>query len=289
MATKVKRSTHNEHIPVHDVLDLKDRIKELKTIQEDLQKEREVLLVDIANKEKLFAKLRQELTLLEPSKDLRWQNTDLASESAFSQAEITKYNLLNEKLDMQVLIQELHQALPALELKMKLFESRAQTYSKSLPKNVKTLVQQTNAQLQAKNTSDTESALWKNSNELEELIATVVGEIVERKTEQVKRCVKAQQRSEQLVHDIFPLRQSVELMFQERAMLKKESILGLAKSVHRRKLEYLRTQTKQLRNSLRKYDNGFGWQRELFRHFVANRKDMRTSKPSYKRLDIHGI
>lgn len=271
MATK--RDTHNQNLPVHDIISLKDKIRELKNFQDNLTKENEQILVDIANKEKLFAKYRQELTLLEPTKDLRWQATDLASEEGFTPAEIAKYNSMNEKIEMQILIAELHQSLPALEQKMKLYEERAKTNSKIVPKSMKTLIQQANAQLQHKKPADQEqkfdSILWKNATELEELIDQRIQEMVDIKKNQHQQHDASQQSNQQLIDEIIASRHRVELMFKEKALLRKEQVQVITKTIHKYKYDYLGEEIRTLRNRLRRQEDGFGWLEKLFVHHLS--------------------
>jgi hypothetical protein len=291
MATK--RDTHNQNLPVHDIISLKDKIKELKTLNDNLTKENEQIVTEIANKEKLFAKYRQELTLLEPTKDLRWQATDLASEDAFSPAEIAKYNVMNEKIEMQILIAELHQSLPALEQKMKLFEERAKMNSKTVPKSMKTLIQQANAQLQHKKPADQEqkfdSILWKNASELEELIDQRIQEMVETKKNQHQTHDGSQQINQQLIDEIIASRHRVELMFKEKALLRKEHVQVMTKSIHKYKYDYLGDEIRLLRNRLRKQEDGFGWLEKLFAHHLATiaKKQKKSKLLSSKSLSFY--
>jgi len=287
MDVKSKTANHNQNLPVYDVADLKDKIRELKLLQQTLQREKDQLLIDIASKEKGFTKYRQELTLLEPTKDLRWQNADSIGEDAVNANEVAKYNLINEKLEMQVLTQELYQALPVLEQKMKLYEDRAQNHSKSLPKGIKTLIQQAYVQAQQQKKSpmsprdgeSIESMVWKSSPELTNLISQRINEILERKKSQTLLIETAQQKNQQLINELIPLRHCVELMFQEKAELTKENSAYINKNIQQHRLEFLTTQTKTLRNKLRKHENGFGWQKEIFFQFLSTiRKEQRQDR-----------
>ena len=147
---------------VYDVPDLKEKIRRLRATKTGLEEERKQLEADCAQFESHFSSLRQELNIIGNVDKLQVNARDDFTEDSNPEA-MKKFRLMNEKLEMKILIQEIRAALPQLEKEAKSWEAKARGDVLSSSRNEKTQQQ-------------FPSMILKSADELQEQIGTVLEE-----------------------------------------------------------------------------------------------------------------
>lgn len=195
---------------MYDAEDLKERIRSLRSARSQIDTERKQLEDELIFYERKFASLKKELNIIECTDDLRGTADDFVSEELNSELQ-KKFKLLNDKLDMKILNQEIRVALPYLEKVANSHESNAkgkQKISNKYEKDQKAFP----------------SVILQPSSEVEEQVgliledhfkvkANISKDFSEKKKEKIAKC-----------SDIASLRRQLATLSDEREMLLLKSI-----------------------------------------------------------------
>ncbi|RYG68336.1 hypothetical protein EON64_05405, partial [archaeon] len=238
---------------LYDIPDLKDRIRKFKAQQAELKSEKESLLAEIEVKERKVAALRQELTVAAPNEALRFLPDD---DDDGNSLDHKKFLMMNEKLDLQILIQEVRNALPQLEQEVKIAEAAARIDSKS--------IQQTSKHIA--NISENKSLYTRPIADLKTLIQDNVDQLVRLRGDQAIRTESLKRENQELINKISTSRREITRLIQEKNALEKNILsLNTLPSLDEERLKIALQHQKEVRDRLQRFHDGYGWQVEAFR------------------------
>jgi len=128
-------------MPIHDIIDLKDKIKKLKEERQINNQERDNLIIEINKYENKYNLMKQELNTISHMNDLRLNaiddvdiddksvskrsNDNDSGNNEYNSSTLKSFRILSDKLDMKILNEEMRIVLPALEKEVLLWESKA--------------------------------------------------------------------------------------------------------------------------------------------------------------------
>lgn len=252
----------SDHLQVHDITDLKERISKLKEIHKQRVQERQQYEAKIIEKEELLQKMKQEYTVLAPDLELRYNNTTTEAASAVlnqSQAigspaalqlgdtiidrdliDDRRFRIWNEKLEMQILLQEIRQVLPSLEEQAKFYERRTEHHRKHVIKSEMKATSQSDstmrgAQRQQNSRIKTEEKqvedetednsskplLVQSTDECKESIDRAVSEIADLKRQRLDKLEQQKHANQTLIEKLKSLREEIREKREERLSLQK--------------------------------------------------------------------
>jgi hypothetical protein len=119
---------------VHDVADLKEKIRRLRATRAEYEQERKTLEEESSRYENQLSSLRQELNIIGNIDTLQCHASDEFTDE-FNPEAMRKFKSMNDKLDMKILNQEIRAALPQLEREAKTWEAKAKGKLKSITRN----------------------------------------------------------------------------------------------------------------------------------------------------------
>lgn len=121
---------------VYDAADLKEKIRRLRANRAELDLDRKAMEEESLRYENILASLRQELNIISNIDTLQCHASDEFTEE-FNPEAMKKFKIMNDKLEMKILNQEIRTALPQLERDAKSWEVRSKGKLKSITKNEK--------------------------------------------------------------------------------------------------------------------------------------------------------
>lgn len=121
---------------VYDTSDLKEKIRRLRASRASLEQDRKNLEQEVAHLESVLAGLRQELNIIGKVDTLQCAATDEFTEEGNPEM-MKKFRIMNDKLEMKILNQEIRGALQSLEKEAKSWEARAKGKAKISARNEK--------------------------------------------------------------------------------------------------------------------------------------------------------
>lgn len=243
---------------IYDIPDLQNRIRNLKQHRIELQTLKESLLADIEVKEKKLTQLRQELVVVAPNESLRFQPDDTNSGESNSLND-KRFQKMNEKLEMQILIQEIHAALPNLEKDVKAAEAAARIQSK-----------QVSIYSKGVGNGDDSVLVMKTSAELETLLQSNVEEIMRLQSEQSAGLDQDIEYNQQLSSKISSLRRELNRLLQDKTALQESVLQSQRKpTLDIERYHCLLKQQREIRDRIQSYHDGYGWQTEAFKQLVG--------------------
>jgi chromosome segregation ATPase len=239
----------------------------------------------------LFIQLRQEYTVLAPEEELRWQPDDVNqsmvsrgggggaagekeengstaqhSQAPHSAIDNSRFQMLNDKLEMQILLQEIRQALPALEEEAKRWEEIAGRETKKSQRQAKA-----NASLKkAGDNSHEISALYKESHRLEREIEDYLDQILRMKTDRTVNLEREKKANDQLTNEIALLRKELHQLQNEEMSLEAMVInLKCQHLVEGKRGENIVKEFVEVRERVSQLHDGLGWQTELYKSLAG--------------------
>jgi septal ring factor EnvC (AmiA/AmiB activator) len=172
---------------VYDVADLKEKIRRLRATRTALEDERRQLEADSAQLESQLASLRQELNIIGKVDKLQCAATDEFTEETNPES-MKKFRIMNDKLEMKILNQEIRLALPQLEKEVKAWEAKSKGKMKSTLRNEKVQLQFPSMVL--KSAEEIEEQIGQVLEERYRVKALVTNDIAARKKEKVEICTE---------------------------------------------------------------------------------------------------
>lgn len=121
---------------VYDAADLKEKIRRLRATRAELEQDRKTMEEESLRYENMLASLRQELNIIGNIDTLQCHASDEFTEE-FNPEAMKKFKIMNDKLEMKILNQEIRTALPQLERDAKSWEVKSKGKLKSITKNEK--------------------------------------------------------------------------------------------------------------------------------------------------------
>ena len=147
---------------VYDAADLKEKIRRLRATRAELEADRKAMEEESVRYENALASLRQELNIIGNIDTLQCHASDEFTEELNPEA-MRKFKIMNDKLEMKILNQEMRMALPQLEKEAKRWEVRSKGQLKYATRN-------------EKNQMSFPSMMLNSQEELEEQIGVVLDE-----------------------------------------------------------------------------------------------------------------
>lgn len=121
---------------VYDAADLKEKIRRLRATRAELEQDRKTMEEESLRYENMLTSLRQELNIIGNIDTLQCHASDEFTEE-FNPEAMKKFKIMNDKLEMKILNQEIRTALPQLERDAKSWEVKSKGKLKSITKNEK--------------------------------------------------------------------------------------------------------------------------------------------------------
>ena len=279
------------NLPVYDAEALRDHITKLKITLAERKAEKESLAELVAVKEKQALQLRQEYTVLAPDDDLRWQPTEELSQSVASvtgsragatsgvreskdgagsvagsvapSIDNSRFQMLNDKLEMQILIPEIRIGIAQLEQEVRVWEEMATRESKKVQKQAKASFM--TQKRDAATPGDEVSRLYKDTAQLESEIEELLTKVLELKTERRMDIDRERKVNESLSKEIAQLRRDLDQTMREEVSLSTSVIeLKCQGLVEGKSAEKILTEFITVRERLNDFHNGFGWQTDVY-------------------------
>lgn len=241
---------------IYDGPELQDRIRKLKAQQTDLQKTKDSLQAELEAKTKKFSAMKQELVLLAPNEALRFQigGPDIIEDDTLDNS---RFLLMNEKLEMQILVAEIHAALPRLEQEAKSAEAAAKIQSKGMNSG-------------ANVTGSRPLLMARTEAELEAVIQQTVGELVHTRNEQELSLQNCKRGNKELSAKIAGARKELSRLLQDKMSMELAVLQGIQRpSLETERYKSMLKQQKELRNRIQDFHDGYGWQTEAFRQIAG--------------------
>lgn len=147
---------------VYDAADLKEKIRRLRASRASLEQDRTRMEEEVTSLESHLAALRKELNIIGKVDTLQCAASDEFTEELNSEM-MKKFRVMNDKLEMKILNNEIRAALPQLEKEAKSWEARAKGKQRTTSKN-------------EKNQLSFPSVMLNSAEEIEEQIGMVLDE-----------------------------------------------------------------------------------------------------------------
>ncbi len=263
---KSVKKSDKDAAQVFDLIDLKDLLIKLCLKDEEVVKEKEKYVTSLAQYEESFADLKKKFSVYNAKKQLVSAKDVLGDEYcdyyeegdkiASNSMSDRKFALLNKKLEVQILISEIKNALPTLESIIEGIDSK----NKQIIKD--------NDQVDY---CSREDIFCKNVEELDKSI----GDAIENKLLLKGKCTNDRENNtiqkNKLSKDISMARQHVELHLDEL-----ETIKDINHKINRTimseeaKIKTLGYQLTKLRLLIGQFHNGKGWEVESFLHYSGS-------------------
>ena len=241
--------------PVFDVTDLKERISQLKETQRTRILERQQVEVKLVEKENLLQKMKQDYSILQPNLELRYHNstTSAATSVVLSQGgtpsqgramdpqaddrsqrpnavhldeaivdkelvDDQRFRVWNEKLEMQILLQEIRQTIPNLEKQAKIYEKQTASHKKHVLKREMKTPTHSNVALEDQ---VVKPSLLLTFDECSEMIEKTMKEIIDYKVAKRVKIEAQKQANQALLQKLNFVRKDIQQKLAERAALRK--------------------------------------------------------------------
>jgi hypothetical protein len=237
---------------VLDTNDLRDRIRKLKVQQQELNQTIDDLNNEIAQKEKKLNDTKYARMVVDPDPELRMHPVDGNADDS-DLIDDVKFRVMNEKLEMQILINEIRNSLRPLEKEVRYKEVLANKGAKSAAKAGKS------------KTAEKFPVLFLDFESIEEKLKELMDDMIRSKRERTEYIEQERQINQNLSEQIAKYRVEYARAERERDSLR----LAIATTEKTWKLDYyrdeiLRKSFVEQREKLRKLHGGFGWQTFLF-------------------------
>jgi hypothetical protein len=257
---------------IYDVTDLKEKISKLKEIQKSRDLEKQTLSNEVSEKEILLMRMKQDYTVLAPNEELRYYptTTNAANSVVLSTTggresqgrhnggptasvqlgdtildkdllEDKRFRIWNEKMEMQILLQEIRPMIPILEKEVKYYEKETEFHKKAMiKKEMKNSISASNSskgprrgggfdekQNEEKYNEIEEihafqqRLLLRNTKEIQETIEKILNDIIEYKIQKKSNIEKQKQANQAVMNNMIVLRKDIQLKLQEKVALKK--------------------------------------------------------------------
>lgn len=191
---------------VYDIPDLKEKIRRLRATRTAQEVERKQLEGDVSHLESRLASLRQELNIIGKVDKLQCAATDEFTEETNPET-MKKFRVINDKLEMKILNQEIRLALPHLEKEVKSWEAKSKGKLKATLRNEK--VQQQFPSVVLKSAEEIEDQIGQVMEEHYKVKALISSDVAGKKKEKVEICT-----------EIANLRRKLALLLEEEAPLR---------------------------------------------------------------------
>jgi chromosome segregation ATPase len=191
---------------VYDVSDLKEKIRRLRAARSAMEEERKQLESDCTQFEDKLSSLRQELNIIGKVDKLQCLATDEFTEDTNPET-MKKFRVMNDKLEMKILNQEIRLALPQLEKEVKNWEAKSKGKVKATIRNEKTQMQ-------------FPSVVLKSAEEIEEQIGQVLEERYKVKALTTRDVAVKKKEKVDMCTEIASLRRRLSVLMEEEAPLR---------------------------------------------------------------------
>ena len=191
---------------VYDISDLKEKIRRLRATKAAQESERKTYETQCAELESQLAQLRKELNIIGKVDTLQCHASDEFTEESNPET-MKKFRIMNDKLEMKIINQEIRLALPQLEKEVKSWEFKSKGRQKATSKNEKTHMQ-------------FPSVVLKSADEIEEQIGQVMEERYKIKS-QISHDIAVKKKEKlEICTDIANLRRRLSVLLEEEAPLR---------------------------------------------------------------------
>lgn len=238
--------------PVFDINDLRDKIKNLKIQKAELQQTADNLGREIEVKSSRLREARHERLQVDPDPDLRLRLADTASILGDTHdIDDQRFRIANEKIEMQILMQEIRGSLPILEREVRHQEAIAFHGKKTAAKLTKAV----------EKSQSLTPTIWNSVEDMKQSLKDAVDLLILSKTTRANILESEKSKNTSLSETVANRRKELARLMRDRDQLR-NAIAQIDQQwrSERFRQQLVREEHITLRENLRRFHGGFGFQ-----------------------------
>lgn len=242
--------------PVFDINDLRDKIKNLKIQKAELQQTADNLGREIEVKSSRLREARHERLQVDPDPDLRLRLADTASVlDDTHDIDDQRFRIANEKIEMQILMQEIRGSLPILEREVRHREAIAFHGKKTAAKLTKAV----------EKSQSLTPTIWNSVEDMKQSLKDAMDLLILSKTTWANILESEKSKNTSLSETVANRRKELARLMRDRDQLR-NAIAQIDQQwrSERFRQQLVREEHITLRENLRRFHGGFGFQTEAF-------------------------